>query len=242
MKYMYPTYKLDKEYQVIMPQLMKIINYIRGPRSKPLMASTQLNYTYEMFRTVKEVEKIDLGATRQGKSLLKNLRIQAFLDTNRAPAYKFADLTEMFNVICASPKQTQLMLLAFMTAARIGHLHHLSLRGREEKGWRFTWLYHKMFYTRGPVDVLVPDICVPKELTNVLTYLPPGPVCSAEEKDDLYALLEQVYHGRTYSIRRSSIQHMKYTLGMTHNAMMEITLHESEASLKSYLASPKDFD
>lgn len=173
---------------------------------------------------------------------MNKLRTESFLETIRAPVYSITEVKKMFRKISADQRQYELMLISFMVAARIGHLHHLKNRGICEAGWRFTWGYHKTFYYRGAIDVVIPNKCIPEEIKHLMTTMPLGPVCTEEEQSELYSIMETVYHGRTYTIRRSALQHYKYTLKMSSREIIQISLHACEKSLERYLASPVDLE
>lgn len=222
--------------------LLKIIEIIRPLGGRRYAASTQLNYTQEMYRSIKEIMKINMYEYQQGRALIRKIRTQSYLETVKAPVETFENIRTMFRTICDDERQYTLMLIAFMTAARIGHMHCLLNRGQCKAGWRFTWASHKTFYLRGSVDVVIPEKCIPAELQPLKTTLALGPVCTESEMTVLYDMLEDIFKGRTYTIRRSSLQHMRYTLKMSIKDILPISLHAQAQTLEGYLASPVEFE
>lgn len=229
-------------YSKITNILGKVIYQIRKPGGKRYAASTQHTYAQEMFRYIKEIMNLDLYKTQQGRVLMKILRIQSFLETNKAPAYELEDIIKMYDAIAEDRKQFELMLIAFATAARIGDLEYLINRGEVKGGWRVTWAYHKSFHAKSSMDVLIPIKCIPKPLLERWTSIPLGPVCTAEERENLYATMKEMFEGRTYCIRRSALQHFRYNLKMTLEEITPISLHSSAKTLHGYLSSAPAFE
>lgn len=243
--------KLKKEQRIITPItaseehmlrmysiLGHLILWVRCP-STNYAASTQLGKVQDAFRWHKEVTQVDLGATTQGRALLRNLRIAKFNHSRKAKAYDFDELMEMFAAVSdGNQRMNTLMLIAFAVAARIGHLDKLIHRKMTPAGWRLAWLKHKTFYKIGQGDIMIPNAAIPAQiLAHVKELKNNAMICTTEEKDQLYKLLTEAYHGKTYTIRRSSIQHMRDVLGMKEQAIIEITLHSSVAVLKGYMAT-----
>lgn len=208
---------------------------MHGTRSA---ASTQLQYCYRMFALKAEIEKHHLTSTAQGRALTRYLRTQSLAEVNRAPVLKRDAIVRMMKNVAETPRQFDLMLIAFMTAARVGHLAHLESKGSTAAGaWRFTWTYHKMFYQVGAVDALIPKKCIPAELLSSMDTFPKGPVCTLEEQEEIYTIFQALFHGRTYCIRRSALQYYRYDLNMSVQEIMPISLHTCPKTLDKYLTS-----
>lgn len=185
---------------------------------------------------------INLLEYPQARCMMRKLKMQGYLEIVRAPTFSFEVVTSMFKQVSEDNREYQLMLVAFVTAARIGHLEHLYHVKMESTGWRVQWTMHKTYADRGPVDVIIPKEYIPKEILS-LTKALPGPICTAEERADIYALMEEAYKGRTYTIRRSALQYYRYEKNMTLEQLKTISLHADTRSLEKYLASNKvDFE
>lgn len=223
--------------------LTNIINYIRPLNGKRKAAGTQLAYALEMFSTIKRYKNVDLYDTPEGKSLMRHLRIQQNFETNPAPVRSFQEIKEMFKAASDDARQYQLMLIAFMTAARIGSFQHLQNGGKVKGGWKVTWTDHKTFETRGQVDVVIPTKAIPAEIKEHLENTPKNTFfCSATEQEELEKTLQDVFDNRTYTIRRSALQHMRDNLEMKPAEIILISLHQDSKSLERYLTTPAFFE
>ena len=210
--------------------------FIRNPNRPRLAASTQHQYTTEMFRAMKTYLGVDPTAYPQARALQRKLKTQSYLEMVKAPVHDLTSIKSMFKQVSEDEKEFHLMLLAFMVAARIGSLHHLYHVGMENAGWRLSWTNHKTFYRRGVIDVVIPRGCIPEEIIH-LSAKPSGFVCSEEEKESIYCVMEEAYNGRTYTIRRSALQHYRYNLGMSLEELRGISLHSDVKTLEAYLQS-----
>lgn len=233
---------LSKHYAAIYNILQRVVFILRRPGGRRFAASSQVTYAQEMFRIIKEVQKVNLYETQQGRALMRVLRVQGFVETVKAPVHNADGIYEMFKAVADDQQQYELMLIAFMTAARIGDLHYLTNRGPAEAGWRFTWTYHKTFHLYGAKDIVIPLQCIPPDLQQTWRNRKLGPVCTEAEKNELYATMEELFRGRTYCIRRSALQHFRYTLKLRPETIIGISMHSSVKTLDGYLASQTEFE
>lgn len=237
-----PREKLYGHYLNVSHLLTLIINKLRKPGEKRLAAGTQLQYGQRMFAILKEIEKISLYETQQGRALIRFLRVQAKAETSKAPVIPMPVIKKMMKDAAEDKRQYELMLIAFMTAARIGSFSFLVNRGKTTAGWRFTWTYHKTFHIVGPKDVVIPLKCIPEEILPLMETLPLGHVCSMEEEEALYTTFQALFHGRTYCARRSALQYFRYDLDMSLQEIIPISLHSTTKTLEAYLTSQKEWE
>lgn len=85
--------------------------------------------------------------------------------------------------------------------------------------------------------MLIPTELIPEEIAHFATTSPCGPICTAQERKELYAVMEEAYKGRTYTIRRSALQYYRYQKKMPTKQLMEISLHACARSLERYLTT-----
>lgn len=231
--------RLSQYWADTIPVLNQILSVIRPLGEKKLAASTQHVYTKNALRWINIADGTNHYKNIFIKELLKNLKIQSLMHTKKAPSFSLDVLIQMFKDTKPNPRMQLLFYIAFLTAARIGHLHHLQFHAAGRKGWRFTWTYHKTFWRRGALDVLIPNECIPESLSNIHKSLTQGAlICTEAEKTQLFALIQKAFNNRTHTVRRSSCQHMRFTLGMSLESIIEISLHADTKSLEGYLASP----
>lgn len=223
--------------------MTKVIDYIRPLGAIRYAAGTQHAYVLEMFATLRDYKGVNLYETAEGRSLIRHLKVQQNFEANPAPVRSLPEIKSMFKTTSDDDSQYQLMLIAFMTAARIGSLQHLQNKGEVKKGWRVTWTDHKTFATRGPLDVIIPKKAIPQEIKQRLKDTPINAFfCTAKEQQDLEGILKMVYANRTYTIRRSALQYMRTTLGMKPAEIILISLHQDVKSLERYLTTPASFE
>lgn len=216
---------------------IKIITaHVRPVGGRKYAASTQCNRALEMMKWIKMTHKFPIKEHPYGKALMKFLNHLKHDQVSKAEILPYETIVDKFSTVSDDERMIHLMQVAFMTAARISHLPWLIFRGQAVTGLRFTWKYHKSFASRGPLEVVIPHHCIPSELD--LSALTIGsPVCTEGEMLSLYDLLLKALKGRTYTIRRSSANHMRYVLGMSPEETILITLHASIETLNTYLVT-----
>lgn len=240
---MVPQQIIIQQQRTVTFYLIKILLFIRNPAKSPrYKAGTQFQYASEMVKTLKTYTSFDLRAYPQTRLLLRKLRAQGFMETNRAPTFDLDTIKKMFKAISEDKREYELMLIAFMVAARVGNLEALFNVGMEPNGWRLHWSYHKTFALQGPIDIVIPKEFILPEIAHYADA-PPGAIMTEEERENIYSLMEEAFNGRTYTIRRSALQYYHYTKGMSLEKLTSISLHANVDGLKKYLASNKiDFE
>ena len=206
-------------------------------------AGTQLGYVLEMYATLKYYKDVDLYISPEGRSLTRHLRVQQHFESNPAPVHSLKDIKEMFKASSEDVSQFQLMLIAFITAARIGSLQYLQNLGPTKGGWKVMWADHKTLESRGQQVVTIPIKLLTPDIKKILKETPKSSFfCTAKEQEELRATLQAVYDNRTYTIRRSALQHMRDNLNMTPAQIILISLHKDITSLERYLVNPVSFE
>ena len=200
------------------------------------MASTKLTYLDQLLGTVTMIASdVKMSIIKKLKHQLKVMHSKE--PSRRAPAYPKEVVENTFRKAYKDEaKEFEFMLqVSWLTAARLGDLHFLHHVQIVPQGWRVRWIHHKGDLSLGPVDVLLPWEILPESVEQMLGHLKAGQLF-LEAKCKLFYKMFYSALGLTYSLRRSALQWYHYTLGWSHEQILQISLHSTTRPLMKYLS------